>query len=294
MSLKFDPKAYLKKVLPKGFEDRKILTNDLNVKQTVLSSLTRAKAINGREIKSSIYNTAEQYKDKYERLRADGLKKSEAVNEAINNEALLKQRIYNTLIYDEVQELKKQFAGWYYTWLPSDAEEPDPEHALLYGKIFKVGEGDKNGFMPGERWGCQCGIEFIEPPNLSEKTKAVKISTKENNILPALNLADLKALNVPNKPVIFKKNTLERNINVHSDIALKDYPLLTGKALYEHKLVFKDNVKTNYVHFVGQIAEKKNSIVLLDVDVTKQNFEIVHLQRMNEKGLERLLKKKRN
>lgn len=293
MSLMFDPKEYLKKVLPKDFERKKILNNKIDVKREVLSSLTQAKAVNGREIKSSIYNTVEHYKHKYDELRAQGLSVKGAVQEATGDEALLRQRIYSTLIYDEVQELKQQYAGWDYKWLPSEAENPDPEHQLLYGKIFKVGRGDKNGFMPGERWGCRCGIEFIEPPNPSDKTKAVKINFKENNILPALNQADLKSLGVKNKPVVFKQRTLARNINVHPDIPLKDYSYLAGKALYERKIFFRDSQKKNYIHFIGEIADNRNSVVLLDIDETKSNFEIVHLQKMNKKGLERLLKNKK-
>ena len=50
----------------------------------------------------------------------------------------------------------------FYRWMPSDAKNPDPEHQLLYGKIFRVGEGDKEGNMPGERYGCRCGIEWLD------------------------------------------------------------------------------------------------------------------------------------
>ena len=60
-----------------------------------------------------------------------------------------------------IQDLKAQHKGEFYRWMPSSAENPDPQHGLLYGKIFRVGEGDKEGNMPGERYGCQCGIEWL-------------------------------------------------------------------------------------------------------------------------------------
>ena len=66
------------------------------------------------------------------------------------------------ITYNEVQALKKEHKGKRYRWLPSGALNPDPEHQLLYGQIFNVGEGDKDGNMPGERYGCQCGIEWID------------------------------------------------------------------------------------------------------------------------------------
>ena len=52
--------------------------------------------------------------------------------------------------------------------------EKGPEHQLLYGKIFKVGEGDKNGNMPCERYGCKCGIEWLTSDEV-EKLKKRKV-----------------------------------------------------------------------------------------------------------------------
>lgn len=56
-------------------------------------------------------------------------------------------------------EIKDRYEGEFYIWLPSDAEEPDPEHQLNYGKKFQVGEGE----MPGDRFGCRCGMEILVP-----------------------------------------------------------------------------------------------------------------------------------
>lgn len=91
--------------------------------------------------------------------------------EEIADEKLLKQRLQGLVLYNEVERQKEEHAGEYYRWLPSESKVPDPEHQLLYGKIFKVGEGDKNGNMPCERYGCKCGIEWLTPDEVAKLKK---------------------------------------------------------------------------------------------------------------------------
>jgi len=67
------------------------------------------------------------------------------------------QRIQNNAVYEIGEKIKENYSGEYYEWLPSDADEPDPEHQLNYGKIFRVGEGE----MPGDRYGCKCGMNIL-------------------------------------------------------------------------------------------------------------------------------------
>lgn len=160
MSEIFDPARFLKRVLPKGLEKTGLLKDDLTIKQRYLKALVRASALTGREIKKEVYEAVDFYIAKEEKLRAAGVRAFK--QEALAGQALLTQRIKNMLVYSEVQEQKKAHKGRMYRWLPSSAQEPDPEHQLLYGKIFREGEGDKEGHMPGERWGCQCGIEWLD------------------------------------------------------------------------------------------------------------------------------------
>lgn len=51
-------------------------------------------------------------------------------------------------------------------WLPSSANEPDPFHALNYGKTMSLDQAIKKGL--GQRYGCQCGMEIL---NGSKKTQ---------------------------------------------------------------------------------------------------------------------------
>lgn len=67
------------------------------------------------------------------------------------------QRIQNNAVFEIAQSIKENYSGESYEWLPSDADEPDPEHQLNYGKIFQVGVGE----MPGDRYGCKCGMNIL-------------------------------------------------------------------------------------------------------------------------------------
>ncbi|MDR2426834.1 MAG: hypothetical protein LBD46_06640 [Endomicrobium sp.] len=277
MSVIFDPKAYLKKVLPKGFEEQSLLyANDIEVKKTVLRSLTAAKAINGREIKSSIYNSVNQYKNKYEELLNQGATKSEAYEEATNGEALLKQRIYSTLIYDEVQELKEEHYGEYYMWLPSDAQTPDPQHQLLYGKVFKVGEGDKNGFMPGERWGCQCGIDFI---GNYDKEKILK-NTDKRFIADTQRLYN-EAINKKNIVDTVEFRTVE---SAEAARLKKNIGFDLNGYNYELRLIDVKHILNNHGDFAtekarNQIAVKARDLALIS-EITK-NYNSVSMKVKN-------------
>ena len=286
MSVIFDQKAYLKKVLPSGFKSQRILTNDLGVRKAVLSSLTTAKAINGREIKNSIYKTVDHYKDKYETLRDGGLNRKDAKTEAVNDESLLKQRIYNTLVYDEVQALKEEHAGELYKWLPSDAETPDPQHQLLYGKIFRVGEGDKDGLMPGERYGCRCGIEFLGNTdkekaleNVDEKFKKEAermFESARGKISPDTNDSVSFGLVNAQEAQRIKKSTGKNLKGYERDLRLKDVK----------------HMRTQHGNFEkearrGQIPVKSSDIALIP-EITK-NYDSITLSSEKSRSGETIL-----
>lgn len=159
MSEVFYPRDYAKKVLPKGFWRRTLTNNKFGMKRQSLKALTTARAIDGRAIKETIYNTLEEYELKYRALRKEGVSSHDAFSEAVNDEALLKQRIENAVVYDKVQDLRVKYKGKRFRWLPSGAKVPRAEHQLKYGKIYNV---DDVEYLPGEEWGCDCGAEYFD------------------------------------------------------------------------------------------------------------------------------------
>lgn len=168
----FNPTQFLKLVLGAGFFKNRILNNEMDLKKSVMSAILKATTLNKRTVNATIYKVVDNYKKKMNNLKQEGVKAFKS--EAINDEVLLKDRIENLVLWNEVQELKEEQEGEFYRWLPSSAECPDPEHQLLYGKIFKVGEGDKEGNMPAERYGCKCGIEFLSATEAKEMKGRIK------------------------------------------------------------------------------------------------------------------------
>lgn len=160
MGERFIPGRWLEKIFPKGIEKSGLLSDNLEIKKRYLQALVRATSLSGREITAEVYKTVDFYEQKEATLKAAGVKAFK--QEALNGQELLKARLKNFLVYSEIQHQRKEHKGRMYRWLPSNANEPDPEHQLLYGHIFREGEGDKDGYMPGERWGCQCGIEWLD------------------------------------------------------------------------------------------------------------------------------------
>ena len=160
---KIFPETILKKSLPKDFFDGDLLKKkNLTLKQNAMQALILATSFSKREINSTVAKVADIYQRKIDDLSDEGIPKTKASVIAKSGEKLLKQRIAGLVIFDAVQNIKAENEGEKYRWLPSSSDTPDPEHQLLYGKIFDVGEGDSEGNMPMERYGCNCGMEIVK------------------------------------------------------------------------------------------------------------------------------------
>jgi hypothetical protein len=159
--VKIYPETILKKSLPNNFFEQNLLTKDFSLKKKAMQALILATTATKREINASVLKVADIYQSKIDDLTDEGLPKAKATVIAKAGESLLKQRIAGLVIFDAVEVIKKNNEGEKYRWLASSSENPDPQHQLLYGKIFNVGEGDQEGNMPMERFGCNCGIEIL-------------------------------------------------------------------------------------------------------------------------------------
>lgn len=162
----FLPDQFLKKAFPKDFWEKRFATEStLNIKKYVIQALKKGDLVSEVDIQTTVNKVLKYYKQKFKQLPA------EEFNEMISKQSLLKDRLENLAVYNEVQKIKEVSEGKYYRWLPSDAEHPDPEHQLLYGQIFRIGEGDKDGNMPSERYGCRCGMEILDVEDVEEFQK---------------------------------------------------------------------------------------------------------------------------
>lgn len=88
----------------------------------------------------------------------------EAARSKAEGRAIYARNLYNTIVgtlSTGITERYMEAAGddQMLQWLPSDAREIDPHHALNYGKVMKVETAEKKEL--GTRYGCKCGWRFL-------------------------------------------------------------------------------------------------------------------------------------
>ncbi len=149
MSIHYDPNSLLTKIAPES-KVKRLLSGNVSLKKTALSFVDNADFIDRKAVSRVAMNTIKGYK---KRIKADKDEKSDIISDPKQ----LIQRVQNELVFQVSQEIKSTYEGEQYEWLPSDADEPDPEHQLLYGTVRTVGVGE----MPGERYGCRCGMHIL-------------------------------------------------------------------------------------------------------------------------------------
>ncbi len=147
--IKYDPSELLKKIAPRK-RIKSLVSNTLSLKRAALSFIDRIDFISKGSVTRVALKTIKGYKKRI------------ALDESVKKEILadpkqLIQRVQNEVVLQITHEIKDKYSGEFYIWLPSDATEPDPEHQLRYGKEFQIGDGE----MPGERWGCRCGMQIL-------------------------------------------------------------------------------------------------------------------------------------
>lgn len=147
--IKYEPSKLLKRLAPEK-KIQKALKSNLSIKKAALTNAANFDFLDEKAISRVALKTIKGYK---RRVKED----PDLKQEILDDPAQLVQRVQNEVVFQVAGEIKDQYAGEFYIWLPSDADEPDPEHQLNYGKKFQVGDGE----MPGERFGCRCGMEIL-------------------------------------------------------------------------------------------------------------------------------------
>jgi len=149
MAIIYDPSKIIKRLAPEKAV-KKLLGQTLSLKKTALRFASKTEVLSEKSIERVALKTIKGYKA---RVKDDPSIRASIVKDP----AQLIQRVQNEVITQVADEIKEQYSGEFYIWLPSDADEPDPEHQLLYGQKFQIGVGE----MPGDRYGCRCGMEIL-------------------------------------------------------------------------------------------------------------------------------------
>lgn len=147
--IRYFPDKILKKIAPEGKIER-ALKGNLSLKKAALTNANAFDFLDAEQIDRVALKTIKGYKA---RVKND----PDLKEEILGSPAQLVQRVQNEVVFQVASEIKSTYSGEFYIWLPSDADEPDPEHQLNYGKRFQIGDGE----MPGDRYGCRCGMEII-------------------------------------------------------------------------------------------------------------------------------------
>ena len=159
MSIKYQPDTYLRKIASKKRIKNLINKKNGSLKRTALSFVDSFEFLDKKEVTKTALNVINDYKKRAAALdMKTGSRKAgdDLLKKLERDPKQLLQRVQNSVLFQISQDIKSKYAGQTYTWLPSESEEPDPEHQLNYGKVFVVGEGE----LPGERYGCKCGMEI--------------------------------------------------------------------------------------------------------------------------------------
>lgn len=149
--IRYLPDNLLKRIAPEK-KIEKLMSKKVTLKKTALSFVDDIDFLDKESIEDTALKVIKGYK---QRIKLDSAEKTEILDDPKN----LINRVQNEVVFQVKEAIAEKYDGEFYIWLPSDAEEPDPEHQLNYGKKFQVGVGE----MPGDRYGCRCGMEILVP-----------------------------------------------------------------------------------------------------------------------------------
>lgn len=107
-------------------------------------------------------------------------------------------------------------------------------------------------------------------------------------IFPELTTAIQKQYGFTDKKISLKENIIIKNKNSHKEITEELAKDILSNSLYKPEYVLKANPdKQNYHNFITRIGKDKNTIVLLDIDETKDYYEIVNYHIIDNKARNR-------
>ena len=157
-------------------------------------------------------------------------------------------------------------------------EEEHPRKAN--GEFKEEGSGEDNKQEDKEETNNEDSSEEKqkEEKEIQDKIKQLeKIDWNKDNTLPNLNKNTLKELNLEDKPVLLKKNIIEKNKLNHPDITEEEAKRIIGNALYRPELILKANAeKTAYHNFISRTDD-------LELSDEKENYEIVNYHVVRDK-----------
>lgn len=89
-------------------------------------------------------------------------------------------------------------------WMPSTSVEPRLSHMRFYGLVLPVGHPFWQRHMPGDLWGCKCGLQATRAPRTPEDRIPQEMSGSEPQPGIETNPAHTAAIFSPSHPYVAK------------------------------------------------------------------------------------------
>ena len=162
-------------------------------------------------------------------------------------------------------ELSKAFNQWLEKQATCDEWQEEKHKRDKNGRFAKNGSNNSATLSETDK-------------EIEEKINQLKnIDWNKVNILPKLNKDILKQYGLKDKPVLLKKNIIEKNKLNHPDITNDEAIRIIGNALYKTETVLKGNInKHTYHNFITRTDDEHSDIVLLELSDEKENYEIIN------------------
>ena len=151
-----NPDELLRRYAPAKRIER-LITEGFSINKAILRAFEDIDFIDPKKLQEVILKAQKYYKQKYSMLRRTGETIKDSKKEAFAGKKLLVNRVQSTVLFFVSEEITEKYKGEFYRWLPSESDEPRPEHQLKYGKTYRIGEG----VMPMEEYNCKCGMEIL-------------------------------------------------------------------------------------------------------------------------------------
>ncbi|WP_297297640.1 hypothetical protein [uncultured Brachyspira sp.] len=158
------------------------------------------------------------------------------------------------------------------------------------GKFTKKGSGEDNKQENKEETNNE---DSSEEKQIKEKIEQLeKIDWTKDNTLPNFPKSFLKKQGLEDKPILLKKNIIEKNKASHPDITEEKAKRIIGNALYKPELILKANPdKPTYHNFITRTDNEHSDIVLLELSEEKENYEIINYHIIDNNARNRKIKK---
>ena len=108
--------------------------------------------------------------------------------------------------------------------------------------------------------------------------------------LPRLNPSDLFKLGKEDKPVVLKKNIIEKNKNNHPEVDISEYGKILTDTLVDTSEIIQvqPQKKPNYYTFINN---NQNDVSVVELSENKDNYEVVNFFKVNKKRIDEYRKK---